>query len=302
MRAKQAETVLVDGREVKITRPDKILFREDGITKGDLIRYYQRIGLRMLPYLEGRPLSMQRFPDGIDQPGFFQKAAARYYPEWIQRATVRKAGGTVTHVVCGDLATLVYLANQACVTMHTWLSRIDRPESPDQMIFDLDPSTGELAPVIDAARAIRAVLDDLELPAFLKTTGGRGLHIVVPLDRQHDFEAVRGFARRVAQVVVDRDPARYTLEQYKSKRQDRVFLDINRNAYAQTAVAVYSVRPRKGAPVSAPLAWSELETEGFRPDGVNLLTAMERLERIEDPWKDFGRRAGSLDQAARHLR
>ena len=302
MRAKQAETVLVDGREVKITRPDKILFPEDGITKGDLVRYYQRIGPRMLPYLEGRPLSMQRFPDGIDQPGFFQKAAARYYPEWIQRATVRKAGGTVTHVVCGDVATLVYLANQACVTMHTWLSRMDRLEFPDLMIFDIDPSTGELAPVIDAARAIRAVLDDLELPAFLKTTGGRGLHIVVPLDRGHDFDAVRGFARRVAQVVVERDPARYTLEQYKSKRQERVFLDINRNAYAQTAVAVYSVRPRKGAPVSAPLAWSELESESFRPDGVTLQTVMERLERIEDPWKDFRRRAGSLEQAGRHLR
>src|SRR5215467_7878011 len=168
MSTKAVGTINADGQEVKITRPEKILFPEDGITKGDLIRYYQRISPWMLPYLEGRPLALQRFPDGIDRPGFFQKAAGRYYPEWIKKVTVQKVGGTVRHVVCDDTATLVYLANQACITPHIWLSRIDKEQFPDQMIFDLDPSTDDFAAVIDAALGLKGVLDDLALPAFIK--------------------------------------------------------------------------------------------------------------------------------------
>lgn len=284
-----------------ITRPEKILF-PDGTSKGDLVRYYQHIGAWMLPHLEGRPLSMQRFPDGIEHEGFFQKAAASYYPSWIHTATVTKAGGTIRHVVCNDVATLVYLANQACVTLHPWLSRADRPEFPDQMIFDLDPSGDEFAWVISAARALKDLLDALELPAYLKTTGSRGLHIVAPLDHKEDFEAVRTFAVELAQVVVAQDAAKYTLEQRKNKRGDRVFIDINRNAYAQTAVAPYSVRPRADAPVAFPIEWAELGRKQFRPDGVTVRMLLERLESgkdpwEKDPWKDFWRKPASLKQA-----
>ncbi len=301
MRAEQAETIRIDGRDVKITRPEKLLFPEDGITKGDLIRYYQQIGPRMLPYLKGRPLALQRYPDGIAGPSFFQKAAAPYYPEWIKTATVKKVGGTVKHVVCNDVATLVYLANQACITLHPWLSRADRPDYPDQMIFDLDPSSDDFRSVIDAAQVLKEILDDLKLPAYLKTTGSRGLHIAVPLDGKQNFESVRTFARKVAEVVVARDPARYTLEQYKNKRDGRIFVDVNRNAYAQTAVAVYSVRARNGAPVSTPLGWAELRKRNLRPDAITIKNVFERLDQIQDPWSNFWKHRASLDEAAKKL-
>ena len=295
------EALHIDGHEIAITRPEKILF-PGGTSKGDLVRYYQGIGPWMVPHLEGRPLSMQRFPDGIEHEGFFQKAAASYYPNWIQTATVAKAGGTVKHVVCNDVATLVYLANQASITLHTWLSRADRPEFPDQMIFDLDPSGDEFAWVISAARALKELLDAIELPAYLKTTGSRGLHIVAPLDRSEDFEAVRAFAVELAQVVVTQDPAKYTLEQRKNQRGNRVFIDINRNAYAQTAVAPYSVRPRADAPVAVPIEWSGLGRRQFRPDGMTVAMLLKRLENgkdpwPKDPWQDFGRKPASLKKA-----
>ncbi len=291
----------MDGHEVKITRPDKVLFPEDGITKGDLIRYYERIGPRMLPYLEGRPVSMQRFPDGIDKFAFYQKAAAKYYPSWIKTATVKKHGGTVRHVVCDDVATLVYLANQACITPHVWLSRAEKPHNPDQLIFDLDPSTADMAPVLDGAQMLREILDGLGMRAYVKSTGSRGLHVTVALDGKEDFESVRDFARQVAARVVNHDAERFTMEVMKKNRGDRVFLDINRNAYAQTAVPAYAVRPRRGAPVAVPLEWDELRRKNFRSDAVTITNIFERLERIEDPWKDFGRHAASLDRARRKL-
>jgi bifunctional non-homologous end joining protein LigD len=284
----------IDGHEVKITRPEKILFPNDEITKGDLIRYYERIGPWMLPQVQGRPLSMQRYPDGIDGEGFFQKAAASYYPSWIETAKVAKVGGTVKHVVCNDAATLVYLANQACVTLHTWLSRADKPESPDQLIFDLDPSGEEFAHVISAAHVLKGLLDEIDVPAYLKATGSRGLHVVVPLDRSEDFGSARAFAKAVAEVVVARDPARYTLEQRKNKRRGRVFIDINRNAYAQTAVAAYSVRARPHAPVAVPIEWAELRRKDFRPDGITIANVFDRLGKTRDPWKDFWRKPASL--------
>jgi len=286
---------------VKITRPDKILFPDDAITKGELIDYYRRVAPWILPQLRGRPLSMQRYPDGIDKPGFFQKAAAFYYPDWIRKVTVQKVGGTVKHVVCDDEATLVYLANQACVTPHTWLSRADELHYPDQMIFDLDPSGEDFAPVKAAAEALKRLLDELELPAFLKSTGSRGLHVAVPLKRRENFDSTRAFAREMAEAVVAADPERLTLEQRKNMRRGRVFLDTNRNAYAQTAAPAYAVRARRGAPVSTPLDWEELKKKDLRPDGVTIRTIFNRLEEIDDPWKNFWGHAVSLTEARRRL-
>jgi len=294
MRVKPAEILDLDGHEVGITRPEKVLFPRDGITKGDMVRYYQRIGPWMLPQLAGRPLAFQRFPDGIEETGFFQKAAPPYYPAWIRTATVPKVGGTVRHVVCDDVATLVYLANQAAITPHIWLSRADKLRLPDRMVFDLDPADENLAPVIRAAHLLKEILDELELPAYLKATGSRGLHVVVPLDRQQDFDSVRAVARQIAGLVVDRDSAAFTMEQLKRKRHGRVFIDTNRNAYAQTVVAPYALRPRNGAPVAVPLDWAELRRKDFRPDGVTMQTIFARLEKMGDPWKDFWRQATPL--------
>jgi bifunctional non-homologous end joining protein LigD len=256
----------------------------------------------MLPYLAARPLVLERFPDGIASPGFVQKAAAAHYPSRIKTATVKKVGGTVRHFVCGDVATLTYLANQACITFHTWLSRVGAIDSPDQMIFNFDPSRdGDVAGAVGGALVLKEILDDLELPAYVKSSDSRGVHVVVPLEAREDFEFVRDFARRLAAVIVDRDSSRYTLEQYKKNRRGRVFIDINRNAYAQTAAAPYSVRPRAGAPVSVPLHWSELRKKSFRPDAVIIRNIFDRFESVDDPWKRFWRDAASLEHAARKL-
>jgi bifunctional non-homologous end joining protein LigD len=299
--AVREELVRIGRKEVKITRPEKVLFPQDGITKGDLIDYYRRIAPRILPHLRGRPLALQRYPDGIEQPGFFQKDTPSYYPRWIRTVTVKKAGGTVKHVVCDDTATLVYLANQACVTPHIWLSRADKLDYPDQMVFDLDPSDDRFEPVKATARSFKELLDYLGLPAYLKTTGSRGLHVVVPLRRREGFDSVRAFARELAAVVVGQDPEERTLEQRKSERRGRVFLDINRNAYAQTVAPAYAVRARRGAPVSAPLYWEELKNQDLRPDGVTIRNVFDRIKKVGNPWADFWRRGVSLSKARQKL-
>ena len=281
-------------RVLKITHPGKVLFPDAGVTKEELVTYYERIASWMLPHVRGRPVAMERYPDGIDKPGFFQKDASPYFPDWIKTATVKKAGGVVRHVICDDAATLVYLAGQACVTPHVWLSRIDKLTYPDQMVFDLDPSGGTFEIVKSTAASLKAVLDNLDLPAFVKTTGSRGLHVVVPLKRTEPFDAVRDFARELAAVVVSQAPRQRTLELVKSRRRGRVFVDTNRIAYAQTMAPAYAVRARRGAPVSLPLDWSELQEAGLRPDGATIRNVFDRLETTGDPWHDFWRHGVSL--------
>jgi len=298
----RGELIRVDGHDVKITRPDKILFPEDGITKQELIDYYHRIAPWILPHLEGRPLAMERYPDGIDKAGFFHKAAPSYYPGWIKTVTIKKkTGGTVRHVVCDDAATLVYLANQACVTPHIWLSRTDKLDYPDQMVFDLDPSEDNFEPVKATAQSFKELLEQLGLPAYLKTTGSRGLHVAVPLKRTESFDSVRAFARELAKVVVSHEPGQRTLEQRKNMRRGRLFVDTNRNAYAQTVAPAYAVRARRGAPVSVPLDWSELRRKNLRPDGVTIRSVFDRLAEVGDSWADFWRRGASLNQARQKL-
>jgi bifunctional non-homologous end joining protein LigD len=284
----------VGRRVLRITHPGKILFPDDGVTKKELVTYYERVAAWMLPHVRGRPVAMERYPDGIDKPGFFQKDASPYFPEWIETATVKKADGIVRHVICNDAATLMYLAGQACVTPHVWLSRADKLAYPDQMVFDLDPSGASFDTVKSTAASLKAVLDDFDLPAFVKTTGSRGLHVVVPLKRTEPFDEVRAFARELASLVVSQAPRQRTLELAKSRRRGRVFVDTNRIGYAQTMAPAYAVRARRGAPVSCPLDWSELHEAGLRPDGATIRNVFARLETTGDPWRDFWRHGASL--------
>jgi bifunctional non-homologous end joining protein LigD len=286
MNRAKVEPLRVGRETIEISRPDKVLFPNDGIDKRELIDYYRRIAPAMLPHLRGRPISMQRYPDGIASQGFFQKKAAAYYPDWIATATLAKQNGSVRYVVCNDAATLVYLANQAVVTPHTWLSRADKPDHPDQMIFDLDPPDGDFKAVRRAALTLREILERRGLEAFAKTTGGRGLHVIVALDRRKNFDTVRAFAREVANQIAGSDPEHLTTEIRKNKRAGRIFVDIARNGYAQTAVPPYAVRARDGAPVAAPVSWEEVEDARLRPDSFHIRNIFDRLERIEDPWKD----------------
>jgi bifunctional non-homologous end joining protein LigD len=293
-------TVIVGRRRLEISNPDKVLFPDDGITKAELADYYRAVAPVMLPQVRDRPLMLQRFPHGIGRPGFVQKEAS-HFPDWISRIEVAKQRGTVTHVVANDAATLVYLADQACITLHPWLSRGDRLRFPDQLIFDLDPSSDDLAPVVAGAGALRGLLLELTLTPFVKTTGSRGLHIVVPLARSADFDTVRRFAGDVATVLIARDPDALTLEGRKENRRGRVYVDIQRNAYAQTAVAPYSVRALTGAPVAAPLFWEELDEPNFHPRRHTLRTMASRMSERGDPWARMFRRARSLREAQRRL-
>jgi bifunctional non-homologous end joining protein LigD len=293
--------VRVDGREIEISRPEKVLFPDEGITKGELIEYYARIAPWMLPHLRDRPLTLERYPNGIDTKRFFQKEVSSYFPDWIQRVTMEKVGGRVTHVVCNDTATLVYLANQACVTPHIFLSRLDKVHHPDQLVFDLDPQGDDFEVVRSTARAFKQLLDELGLPAFLKTTGSRGLHVVVPLQRREDYEPVRNFARELAAIVVGQAPKERTMEQLKAQRGSRVFIDTNRNGYAQLIAPAYAVRARKGAPVSVPLDWSELKKKSLTSSSFTIRTVFDRLENTTDPWAEFWESAVSLTKARQVL-
>ena len=284
---------------VEISNPDKALF-PDGLTKAELARYYERIAETMLPHVRGRPVHMQRFPDGIEGEEIQQKQAPDYFPEYVKRARVRrKRGGSVEHVVIENAETLVYLADQACITPHVWLSRIDKLDNPDQLIFDLDPPGHDLAPVRDAARALRELLDEVGLAAFLKTTGSRGLHVVTPLDRSSGFDDTRAFARELAALLAEREPKRFTVEQRKQKRRGRLYLDTARNAYAQTAVAPYAVRALPGAPVACPLDWREVGR--VEPQQFTVRNIARRLARKDDPWAEIDGDARSLGEPQRRL-
>ncbi len=293
--------VRVDRREIEISRPEKVLFPEDGITKGELIEYYARVAPHMLPHLRDRPLTLERYPNGIGTKRFFQKEVSSYFPKWIRTVTVPKVGGTVTHVVCNDTATLVYIANQACVTPHIFLSRTDKLDVPDQMIFDLDPQGEDFELVRSTAFAFKELLDEFQLPAYLKTTGSRGLHVAVPLQRRENYDAVRGFARELAAMIVGQEPKERTMEPLKANRGTRVFIDTNRNGYAQLVAPAYAVRARKGAPISVPLEWDELKQKSLRSNSITIRTAFDRLDRVQDPWADFWRRGVSLAKARRKL-
>jgi bifunctional non-homologous end joining protein LigD len=287
--------------KVKVSRPGKALF-PDGTTKADLAGYYETVADTMLPHLAHRPLNLERYPDGIDGQRIMQQRAGGHFPDWIERVSVRKAdGGTVEHVVASDADTLVYLADQACITPHPWPSRADRLERPDRLIFDLDPSNGAPADVRRAARWFGELLREMELEPFAMTTGSRGYHVVTPLQRRQGFDDVRAFARDVAQLAAGRHPRRLTTEQRKAKRGDRILIDVLRNAYAHTAVAPYAVRARPGAPVATPLRWEELDDPRLRPNRWNLRSVPERLDRDGDPWAAISRAARALGRARRRL-
>ncbi|BBZ69303.1 ATP-dependent DNA ligase [Mycobacterium paraseoulense] len=277
------------------------MFPADGITKADLVAYYGQVADAMLPHVRGRALNVQRFPRGIGENGFIQQDFADSMPEWMSRVEVAKEGGTVVHPVAERREALQWLANQNGITLHAWQSRRGRPHNPDRLVFDLDPSDEDFGAVRAAAHAVAGVLQDLGLARYVQTTGSRGLHVVVPVRADTDFDTARQFARDVAEVAVADDPAHRTVEVRKEKRGGRVYLDIMRNAYAQTAVAPYSVRARNGAPVATPLEWDELDARGLRADRFTLRDVPERLAGQADPWVNMSRHARSLPGPMRRL-
>jgi len=286
--------VRVGGHTVEVSHPDKVLFPDDGITKRDLAEYYRRIAPKILPFLKDRPLSLQRFPDGIGW-GFYEKKAPDYFPKWFERVRVKvKEGGSQQQLMCNNAASLVYLADQACITPHPWLSRKGRLDYPDRMIFDLDPPGDDFAPARAAAHVLRDVLEKAGLRPFVMSTGSRGVHVVTSLPGNERYDDVRARARELAEQAAAREPSDLTVEPRKDARKGRTFVDYLRNAYGQTSVPPYAVRARKGAPVAVPLRWTELDSPGLTARSYNIKNVFGRLKSVTNPWSAFAGRARSL--------
>jgi bifunctional non-homologous end joining protein LigD len=293
------ETTLRAGRRrVRISNPDKVLFPADGISKLDLARYYQAVAPAMVPHVRDRPMNLWRWNDGIERPVVVQQAIPKGAPDWVRRVTVsRRRGGEVTHAVGGEAATLVWMANQNCITPHAWTARADRPDHPDRLVFDFDPpdeAGGQFEAIRAGALALGDLLRELGLAPYAMTSGSRGLHVVTPLRRRHDSDTVRACAGDLAERVAAKLPDLLTTSWRKEGRGGRVLVDAARNTYAQTAVAAYAVRAKPGAPVATPLAWEELSDPGLSPQRWTLATVPERLAAGGDPWAGIGAAAAEL--------
>jgi bifunctional non-homologous end joining protein LigD len=290
-----AAEVKAGRRRVPITHPDKLLFPEAKVTKLDLAEYYAKVAPAMVPLVRDRPVSMDSFPGGIERGGYLIKAAPKHFPDWVKRATVKKRGGTVTHALANNPETLVYLAGQNTITPHIWLSRVDKPEQPDRVIFDLDPHEGgTFADCRAAGRDLGELLRDLGLETYAMVTGSQGLHVVVPIRRGPRFAEVFQWAKALGQELADANPGKLTLEFLKENRGGRIYVDVRRNAYAQHAVAPYSVRPKERAPVAMPIHWDELSDRKLKSQSWTLRTAPERLESEGDAWEDMVKGARKL--------
>ncbi len=277
-----------------ISHPEKILFPDDGITKGELASYYEAIAPVMLPHIRRRPVTMERYHRGIGAPGFFQKDVSKGFPEWLKRVEVPKNEGTVNHPIVTDARSLLWLANQNSITIHVWPSRAPNFYKPDICVFDLDPSRDDLDVLCTAALGLRALLQELGLPSWIKTTGSKGFHIAVPLDAKADFATVSRFAHRVGRLLVARDPENLTREFHKVDRGGRILVDTGRNDYSATFAAAYTVRARRGAPVSAPCTWEEVERGEVSPGSFTIRNMGQRIAKVGDLWSDLLKTKRSL--------
>ena len=277
-----------------ITHPEKVMFPDCGITKGELAEYYALVAPLMIPHMAGRPVTLERFHKGIGEKGFFQKNVAKGAPEWLERVAVPKTDGVVNYAVVTDARGLMWLANQNCITPHVWTSRVPSLFQPDLCVFDLDPLHDDPAVLRNAALLVRDLLAESGLTSWVKTSGSKGFHIVVPLDGRADCGEVSRFANAVARTAVERDPAHLTLEFYKADRGGRILVDTGRNEFGATYAATYAVRPKPNAPVSAPCTWDEVERGDVGPQSFTLRSMARRLEMVGDVWATIFDRTQSI--------
>ena len=286
-----------------ITHPEKVLFPEDGITKGELASYYEAVAPLMVPHILARPITMERYPAGIGKKGFFHKDVSKGFPEWLERVEVPKKEGTVHHPIVRDARSLLWIVNQNCITPHVWTSRVPDLYHPDVCVFDLDPSRDDEPDILrSAALALRDLLNELGLPSWVKTTGSKGFHIVVPLDAKTGMGDVAGFAHRVGSLMVTLDPRHLTQEFSKADRGGRILVDTGRNGYSATFAAAYAVRAKQGAPVSAPCTWDELESGKVGPRTFTVRNMADRVTEVGDVWSDMRKRRRSLRAPIERLR
>jgi len=285
-----------------ITHPDKVLFPDDGITKGELAGYYESVAPVMIPHLRRRPVTMERYPAGIGQKGFWQKDVSKGFPDWLERVEVPKKDGVVHHPLITDVRSLLWVANQNTITPHVWVSRAPKLYFPDVCVFDLDPSREDPDALRTAALNVRDFLKDLGLRSWVKTSGSKGFHIVLSLDGKSRIDTVARFAHAVGTLLVRRDPEHLTQEFSKADRGSRILVDTGRNGYSATFAAAYAVRAKPGAPVSAPCAWEEIEKGSVSPRTFTLRTMRDRIEKVGDLWSDMRKRKQGLPRAIDRLR
>jgi len=285
-----------------ITHPDKVLFPDDGITKGELASYYESMAEVILPHLRRRPVTMERYPAGIGKKGFWQKDVSKGFPEWLERVEVPKKDGVVHHPLITDVRSLLWVANQNTITPHVWVSRAPKLYFPDVCVFDLDPSREDPDALRTAALNVRDFLKDLGLRSWVKTSGSKGFHIVLSLDGRSRTDTVARFAHAVGTLLVQRDPEHLTQEFSKADRGSRILVDTGRNGYSATFAAAYAVRAKPGAPVSAPCTWDEIENGSVSPRTFTLRTMRARIEKVGDLWSDMSKRKQELQRAIGRLR
>lgn len=276
-----SNTVTIEGRSFALSRLDKVLWPQDGYTKGELINYYVEVAPYILPHLKGRPMVFTRYPDGIEKQSFYQKNAPPSLPEWVNTFTYYSSDSKrdINFILVEESATLVWLANQACIEMHPWLSRTASVDYPDFVIFDLDPSPGNsFEQVRTIALLTRRVLNELGLRSYIKTSGSQGLHVYVPVDNEYSYEEIRDFGHSVAEIICTMQPDIATIERTVRKRGAKIYVDYLQNVKGKTLCSAYSVRPRDGATVSAPLNWDEVSN--VKPSDFTIKTILPRLQKL----------------------
>jgi bifunctional non-homologous end joining protein LigD len=291
-------------RAVRLSSPERVLFPDDGITKGDLFAYYRDVAPALVPHLRDRPFTMKRFREGIAKPFFFQKDAPKGMPEWIPRKTFRthpREGGSrlVDFPLVNDELALLWMVQMHCIDMNAWYSRWDKPDRPEFVLFDLDPPDGGFALAVRVAHYVRAAVEAVGLRSYVKTSGADGIHVVVPVTRRATWEQTRTFAERVAEELVREHPGEATTEWLKRKREG-VYVDARQNGPGKTIASVYSVRPKPGAPVSTPLRWEELD-EAVDPGQFTMRAVLERVERHGDLFRPVLDEPQALAPALRTL-
>ena len=292
--------------DVKLSSAERVLFPEDGITKGDLFAYYEQIGSTLVPHLRDRPFTMKRYREGIAGDGFFQKQAPKGMPSWIptRRFTTHPREGGAREVdfpLVDSVEAVLWMVQMHCIDMNAWYSRVDKPDKPDYVVFDLDPPDGEggFELAIEVAHLVRGLLDELELPGYVKTSGADGIHVLAPIQRRAGFDDTYAFAESASRLLEERHPGKVTTEWLKRKRSG-VLVDHRQNGWGKTIASVYSVRPKPGAPVSTPLRWEEL-TPGVRPRDFTMQVALQRVQEHGDLYLPVLDEARPLGAAARRL-
>ncbi|AWH85846.1 DNA ligase D [Flavobacterium album] len=278
-----------DTEKVEVTHPEKVFWPKEGYTKGDVINYYDEMAKWILPYIKDRPQSMRRTPNGIDHEGFFQKNVAGSAPDWAQTEKIHSdsTDEDIEYLICNDKETLIYMANLGCIEINPWSSRLGSLDNPDYIIFDLDPNETTMENLVTTAKKVKEILDTLGIKGYLKTSGGKGLHIFIPIKPKYTYEQSRDFSHIISQAVNNALPKITSLERMPKKRIGKVYLDFLQNGKGKTMSCAYSLRPRDGATASTPLEWEELDEKNFTVKNYNIKTLPERVKEKGDLWEDF---------------